>query len=103
MKKLIAQRYTIRHNFTAIICACLSVYFMWHALLGERSSFRLMMLDSKIDTLQTEVAGLESQRAGLESNVVRLRPGSLDPDMLEERARTVLGFNYPTETIILKQ
>ena len=102
MKKLIAQRYTIRHNFTAIICACLSLYFMWHALLGERSSFRLMMLDSQVASVEKEVGGLEAERSAIEAKVVRLRPGSLDPDMLEERARVVLGFNYPSETILLK-
>ena len=103
MKRLIAQRYTIRRNFISVICASLAVYFAWHALLGDRSLLRLKTLDAQVGRLDGEVAALESGRQSLESDVERLRPGSLDPDMLEERARIVLGFNYPSEHVLLKQ
>ena len=103
MKKLIAQRYTVRRNFIAIICVCLSVYFGWHTLFGERSAFALTTLNARTEKLNTEVSALHSQHAALEDKVVRLRPDLLDPDMLEERARLVLGFNYPSETVILHQ
>lgn len=103
MKRLIAQRYTIRRNFVALICACLSVYFIGNALFGERSSFRLIVLNNEIVQTGQEVANLKAQRLALESKVKKLRPGSLDPDMLEERARFVLGFNYASEQILLNR
>ncbi len=102
MKKLIAQRHTVRHNLAAIICVCLSVYFAGNALFGERSSFRLMALNQQIGKLDDEVAALHDRRVALEDKVVRLRPGSIDPDMLEERARAVLGFQHPEERTLLQ-
>lgn len=103
MKRLITQRYTVRHNIVAIICVCLSAYFSWHAVLGERSSVRLVTLDYKVEKLERDVSALKAQRLAIEDKVSRLRPDSIDPDMLEERARLVLGFNYGTERVLLNQ
>lgn len=103
MKKLIAQRYTIRRNFTALICVCLSLYFLGNALFGERSSFRLMLLNNEISQTTEDVSKLHADRVALENKVTRLRPGSLDPDLLEERARVMLGFNYGTEQVLLNR
>ena len=102
MKKLIAQRHTVRHNLAAIICVILGVYFAGNALSGDRSLFRLMALDNQISSLDTDVTALQERRIALQDKVVRLRPGSIDPDMLEERARAVLGFQYPQERTLLQ-
>lgn len=102
MKKLIEQRYTIRRNLLAIIGICLCVYFAWHALAGERGVIRLVSVEHKIEKLEREVAELRAVRVELEGRVVLLRPNSLDPDMLEERARLILGFQYPDEQLILR-
>ena len=49
-----------------------------------------------------EVLSLETERRNLlEHRVVLLRPGSIDPDLLEERARLLLNFGRPDDVIIL--
>lgn len=102
MKKLIAQRYVIRQNWLAIIGVCLFCYFSYHAVLGERSYIGLMSLERKIERVSANYEALHEERTALESKVVRLRPGSLDRDLLEERARYVLGYYRPDETVILR-
>lgn len=37
----------------------------------------------------------------LERKVLKLRPESLDPDLLEERVRLVLGYTYPDEITVV--
>ena len=103
MKKLIAQRHTFRRNMIAVVCVFLTAYFMGNILFGDRSSERLSALNTQVSTLSTEVASLDTARLSLQNKVTRLRPNSIDPDMLEERARVVLGFDYGSERVLLNR
>jgi cell division protein FtsB len=102
MRKLLAQRYTIRQNLLAIIGFCLCFYFAYHALLGERSYIRLMKLERQIVRVSATYENLHEQRVALDDKVVRLRPGSLDRDLLEERVHYVLGYYHPDDKVILQ-
>lgn len=62
---------------------------------------RLSALDQAIAATEIVHDDLIDERVALEERVVRLRPASLDPDFLEERAAIVLGFYRPEEQIIL--
>lgn len=103
MKKLINQRHTFRRNMVAIVCVFLTAYFVGNILFGDRSSERLVTLDGQVAQMTGEVAQLDAGRQALQNKVVRLRPNSIDPDMLEERARAVLGFDYGSERVILNR
>jgi cell division protein FtsB len=59
-----------------------------------------MSLEKKIEKLSAEYASLNEKRTVLEEKVVMLRPGSINRDLLEERARHVLGFIHPDERIL---
>jgi cell division protein FtsB len=102
MKRLIQQRYVVRQNLVAVIGLCLFCYFTYNIGFGERNVIRLLTLNR--ETAQGAVAynDLHAQRLTLEGQVVRLRPGTLDHDLLEERARVVLGYSYPGERIVLQ-
>lgn len=102
MRRLIEKRYIIRHNAIAIIGFCLCFYFSYHALLGERSLLRLMTLERQIAAATQDYERAHEARVTLEDRVVRLRPGSIDPDLLEERARYVLGYVKPGDQIIIQ-
>ncbi|MCB9991457.1 MAG: septum formation initiator family protein [Rhodospirillales bacterium] len=102
MRKLIEQRYVIKQNLLAIVGFLLFCYFSYHAILGERSYIRLMSLEREITKVSASYDNLHERRVALEDRVVRLRPGSLDRDLLEERARYVLGFQYPGEMTIIR-
>lgn len=102
MKKLFQQHHVVKHNFMAIIGFCLCFYFSYHVVSGERSYLRLMSLERGIVRLTHQQEGLSEQRKALENKVAMLRPGSIDPDLLEERARVVLGYHHPDEIVVIR-
>ena len=102
MRKLIAQRYVIRRNWLPIIGFCLLCYFTYHVVLGERSYIKLMSLEREITKVSAEYDNLHEERAALEEKVVRMRPGSLDRDLLEERVHYVLGYYHADDKVILQ-
>ncbi|MCK5168156.1 MAG: septum formation initiator family protein, partial [Rhodospirillaceae bacterium] len=65
------------------------VYFAYHAIQGDRGFIALGKLEHQVSTLDNKLADLQKERLKLENQVSLLRPDSLDPDMLEERARIV--------------
>lgn len=102
MKRLIEQRYTLKQNILTIIGMCLCLYFSYHLLFGTRSYLSLVILDRNTERLAASYDDLRAERETLESRVRKLRPDSLDRDLLEEQARFVLGYGYPEERIILQ-
>ena len=85
-----------------IVGLILALYFSYHIGFGERSYWRLRTLETSVEHLSVDYGQLNSERLALEGRVSRLRPGSLDPDMLEERARYVLGYVRADETVITR-
>lgn len=92
----LARQYTF-----ALIGVMLCSYFCFHMLLGERGYLRLSALRSAQVEAQAVLVDVEGRRQVLEGDVVMLRPGSVDRDFLEERARHVLGFVYDGEVEVL--
>lgn len=78
----------------------LILYFGVQALTGERGllshSERIQLLERR----QAELARLRDERTELELRVRYLRAGSLSRDLLEERARVILGFVSPDDYLI---
>jgi cell division protein FtsB len=61
-------------------------------------------LDQQIAQLSGELAGLKAERGTWERRVSLLRADSIDPDMLDERARVLLNYADPRElTLRVKQ
>lgn len=102
MRKLLQQHYVVKHNFVAIIGFCLCFYFTYHIVSGERSYLRLVSLQHNMERATHQYVGLNKERQVLENKVAMLRPGSIDPDLLEERARVVLGFQHPDELVVMR-
>jgi cell division protein FtsB len=75
-------------------------YFTYHVFQGERGVIALLRVQKKVALLEKERNALQEQRAQLERNVYLLHSGSLDTDLLEERAREVLNFADPSEIIV---
>ena len=76
-------------------------YFAYHAVQGDRGLIALGHLRQEVDTLQAEVLDIRAQRVDLEQKVAALRPESLDPDLLEERARKILGYGYDQDALVI--
>lgn len=81
----------------------LCVYFLYHSFHGQRSYPNLMALNETAQHLNNDLSVLQTQREELERKVVMLRPGTINPDLLEERARLVLGYKSADELIILSE
>lgn len=98
---MIDQRYAVRQNILSVIGVCLSFYFAYHLIAGERSGLSLISLKSQLAAADSELAAKKAEREALEQKVVMMRPGSVSRDLLEEQARQKLGFHYPGEKIVI--
>ncbi len=101
MKQLLEHRYLVRKNLLTILGIGLCFYFSYHLVAGQRSYIRYLALQQNIQTLQVENHKLREEREALETRVAMLRPASINKDLLEERARIVLGFRQKDEMDIL--
>ncbi len=102
MRKLIQKRYILRRNMMAIIGICLSFYFCYHLVAGQRGYLRLMSLENKLASAEQQLDTVQAKRTKVEKKVVMMRPGTIDRDLLEERARHVLGYRHKDELILLQ-
>lgn len=77
------------------------VYFAYHAVQGDRGLIALGKLRQDVTHLQAEVLDARAERMEMERKVYALRPESLDPDLLEERARIMLGYGRADELVVV--
>ena len=101
MKRLLEQRYLVRKNLVTLIGMDLFMYFSYHLVQGERSYIRYISLNQSITGLAQESTEMQKKRQDLENKVAMMRPGSINRDLLEERARVVLGLRREGEKDIL--
>ena len=80
--------------------AAMMVYFGYHAVQGERGLIAWWELRREIEEADFELAAVTAQKNVLEHRVSLLRPESLDRDMLEERARVMLGVVHADDLIV---
>lgn len=78
-------------------------YFSYHLVEGDRGLFSYLKLQNEIQTAEAAFYITDAERKGLEKRVLLLNPKNLDLDMLEERARDVLGLAHPDEIVIYNQ
>lgn len=90
----------LNHILGPLTALLLMVYFGYHIVQGERGLFSWMRLRQKITESQEHLSKIQAEKETLEMRVSLLRPDSLDPDMLEERARKILNWGYPWEVVI---
>ena len=90
-----------RHAWVLLLGVSLALYFSYHAVSGSRGLLTWRELDRDLEATRQELARLRADRQALEHRVERLRPGSLDPDLLDELVRRQLSFAAPDDVIIL--
>ncbi len=76
-------------------------YFAVNAFTGRHGLRAQQDLDVQMATMQKELGELKAERAGLERRVALLRSDRIDPDMLEERARVLIGYVDPRDLVLL--
>jgi cell division protein FtsB len=89
-----------RQVFGPLMAATLMTYFGYHAVQGDRGLLAWWNLRYEIEKTDFEVTEVTAKKQALEHRVALLRPASLDRDMLEERARLMLGSVSPEDIIV---
>ena len=78
----------------------LIVYFGAQALTGERGLLNDGERNRELAERQPELASLDTHKAELQARVDGLSSRHLSLDVLEERARVVLGYVRPDDYVI---
>ena len=76
-------------------------YFGYHVVHGERGLLAWWQLRERISATRVSLAEIMAERKVLENRVRLLHPESLDPDMLEERARVMLNYGHADDIITI--
>ena len=90
-----------RQILPPVLLAATLGYFGYHVIQGEHGVLAWLQLEKELRLAQANVAVLSEQKTQLEHRVGLLRPNSLDPDLLEERARVVLNYARDDEMLVL--
>lgn len=77
-------------------------YFGVNAFTGAHGLRAQVDLDKQLATMQAELTRLKAERAVWERRVSLLRADRIDPDMLDERARGLLGYVDPRDVVLLR-
>jgi len=91
-----------RYVFGPVLGVCIVGYFVYHVIHGDRGLIAWLQLSQKLKAARLEVSVTEVERQNLEHRVSLLHPGSLDRDMLDERARVMLNYGHVEDIVILE-
>jgi cell division protein FtsB len=95
----------IRRRLKVIVPQVLAVavlgYFAYHGIQGERGVLAYVELSQEVAEAKAVAAAVAGERAELAGKVSRFSDDSVDPDLLEERARVLLNYGYPSEVVVL--
>ena len=84
--------------------ALIITYFWAHAHSGDHGLRASQDLVQQAADLMHELGELKRERAAWEHRVGLLRANAVDPDLLEERARSQLDYMHPRDlTLVLKR
>lgn len=89
-----------RHVFAPLLGTLLVGYFAYHTVEGDHGIRAWQRLTQDIAEAEVRRDKLRTAETRLERRVSMLRPDSLDRDLLEERARLVLGY-VPTDAAVI--
>lgn len=78
----------------------LSIYFTFAAVQGDYGLFRRLQIEDDAARLRADKAALEAEVSDLSNRTRRLSDAYLDLDLLDERARAVLGMIRADEIVI---
>jgi len=84
-----------------IACSFLA-YFAFHAQSGKFGMESKAVLAQELAASEARYAKLVERREGLERRVQLLHDGTLERDMIDERARRLLGYTAPDEITIMR-
>ncbi len=94
-------RYHLNKLFFPLFCFLLLLYFIYHLLSGDHGWLSWRTLEKELDSEHKTLEFLEKEKQSLENKVNLLRSDHIDPDMLDERIRTMLNNAQEDEIIVI--
>jgi cell division protein FtsB len=84
-----------------IFAAAFIGYFAVNAFTGNHGLRAQAGLELQLTTMQRQLKAIKAERAIWERRVALLRSDKIDPDMLDERARALIGYADPRDLVLL--
>ncbi|MEM9494790.1 MAG: septum formation initiator family protein [Pseudomonadota bacterium] len=81
------------------LCVCWGAAFIYGAFAGEASYGALTALEEERTQKASDLEALRRRREALEKRADLLNASALDPDITDERIRSVLGFSAEGDII----
>ena len=82
------------------ICCALILYFGYSGVMGPRGILVWTKSEADLAVAERELSALRAERSALQHRISLLDEKALDPDMLEEVARSLLLQGHPGEVAI---
>ncbi len=95
------HRYSLKAFWPPLAAVLLLFYFCYHFVTGNRGMLAFDRLKVEAAAMDAHLAVLEEQRRVREQQVQLLRRDHIDPDMLDEQTRRVLGYGEEGEIVIM--
>ncbi|HOP19121.1 MAG TPA: septum formation initiator family protein [Parvularculaceae bacterium] len=86
-----------------VLLALWVAYLGYGAIAGAAGYRVLAELRAEADEKQTALDEIIEKRRVLERHADLLNPKSVDPDMLDERIRAVLGYAHPDDIVVPRE
>lgn len=84
-----------------LIAGMIAGYFVWHGVNGQRGLKAGAEFEQRLADLRLERDLLKLEHMQWDKRIALLRGETIDGDLLEEEARTVLGRVHKNEVVIL--
>ena len=84
-----------------VTAALLIGYFGVNAFSGNHGLKAKQDIDQQIEVASGELAQLQAERREWQRRIGLLKSKQLDPDMLDERARTLLDYAHPNDLVLM--
>ena len=94
------QNPALQNALVTLGAFALGLYFAFHAVQGDYGLFSRVQIEAEEQALQAELDQLQSELAVLRNKTMRLSDQFLDLDLLDERARDVLGVLRPDDIVV---
>ncbi len=91
---------TLKQAVIPLLGVAILVYLGFNLMNGQRGFVSLLHVKGEIVAAESVLVAERARREQLEHAVSMLRPDSLDVDLLDERARSVLNFSHPNDFVI---
>lgn len=86
-----------------VVAAGAVAYFGQQAYVGAHGLVASRSMEAEIERLEARLAGIKTERAAIEHRIDLLSTERIDPDLLDEQARTDLGWISPSDRVLQRE